>query len=124
MTVGVDEIMSGAESSIRLKRQAKIEAWRDGAAPERTEHTLYLGDARDMPEVREPVHLVVTSPPYFNLIDYDGGRQHLDGRVLREVDRRTLFPALPQPGDLGGGSRLGLGNLAEARIVRLHAKHR
>ena len=32
MTTGVDRIMSGAESSLRLKRQAKIEAWRDGAA--------------------------------------------------------------------------------------------
>ena len=59
MTVGVNEIMSGAESSIRLKRQAKIEAWRDGAAPDRTMHMLHLGDARDMSDIREPVHLVV-----------------------------------------------------------------
>lgn len=110
MTVGVDEIMSGAESSIRLKRQAKIEAWRDGAAPERTEHTLYLGDARGMPEIREPVHLVVTSPPYFNLIDYDGGRAD-DGQLggindyesfLDELDRvwRRCYDLLTSGGRL------------------------
>ena len=73
MTTGVEQIMSGAESSLRLKREAKIEAWRDGSAPERTLHAVHLGDARRMAEVREPVHLVVTSPPYFNLVDYDGG---------------------------------------------------
>ena len=73
MTTGVEQIMSGAESSLRLKREAKIEAWRDGSAPERTLHAVRLGDARRMAEVREPVHLVVTSPPYFNLVDYDGG---------------------------------------------------
>ena len=40
----------------------------------RTVHELYQGDARDMREVGgRPVHLVVTSPPYWTLKRYDGG---------------------------------------------------
>jgi DNA modification methylase len=40
-----------------------------------THHRVLLGDAREMPEmdVPESVHLVVTSPPYWTLKDYDGG---------------------------------------------------
>jgi modification methylase len=38
-----------------------------------TTHELILGDARSMPEVApQSVHLVVTSPPYWNLKEYDG----------------------------------------------------
>lgn len=37
-------------------------------------HDLYLGDARDLSMVDdESVELVVTSPPYFNLKDYENG---------------------------------------------------
>jgi modification methylase len=36
-------------------------------------HRLFVGDARTMePLGSEEVHLVVTSPPYFNLIEYEG----------------------------------------------------
>ncbi len=37
----------------------------------KTEHTLILGDSRDMKEVKdESVHLIITSPPYWQLKDY------------------------------------------------------
>jgi DNA modification methylase len=37
-----------------------------------TAHHLYLGDAREMPELHpESVHLVVTSPPYWTLKEYN-----------------------------------------------------
>lgn len=37
-------------------------------------HELYLGDARDLSMVSdESVELVVTSPPYFNIKDYENG---------------------------------------------------
>lgn len=37
-----------------------------------TEHTLNLGDARKLAWIPdESVHLVVTSPPYFNLKEYN-----------------------------------------------------
>src|SRR3990172_8371321 len=43
-----------------------------------TEHVVYLGDARDMSAVpNESVHLVVTSPPYWNLKPYESGEQQL-----------------------------------------------
>jgi site-specific DNA-methyltransferase (adenine-specific) len=39
----------------------------------KTRHELYLGDARDMKELADrSVHLVVTSPPYWTLKQYDG----------------------------------------------------
>jgi site-specific DNA-methyltransferase (adenine-specific) len=64
--------MSGGEPSLATKRLAKKAAWANGDAPKKTVHTIYQGDAREMREVSGPVHLVVTSPPYFNLIDYEG----------------------------------------------------
>ena len=65
--------MSGGEPSIEMKRLAKKLAWSNGAAPAETVHRIFLGDAREMaPIAGEEVHLVVTSPPYFNLINYEG----------------------------------------------------
>lgn len=69
--ISVKDVMSGAESPIELKRLAKQAAWANGAAPDSTTHRVYLGDAREMAEISAPLHLVVTSPPYFNLIDYE-----------------------------------------------------
>ena len=73
---------------------------------DRTRHEMILGDARDLSAIpTESVHLVVTSPPYFNLKAYAsgaGGRQL--GRIgdyetfLDELDRvwrecaRVLVP--------------------------------
>jgi modification methylase len=73
---------------------------------DRTRHEMILGDARDLRAIpTASVHLVVTSPPYFNLKPYGsdaGGRQL--GRIddyecfLKELDRvwreceRVLVP--------------------------------
>jgi len=85
----------------RLLREARWPAPYD-----RTRHEMKLGDARDLWSVRdESIHLVVTSPPYFNLKDYasDAGGAQL-GRVedyeafLGELDKvwreceRVLVP--------------------------------
>ncbi len=41
-----------------------------------TNHTVYMADSRIMPEVSdESVHLIITSPPYWQLKDYDDIRQ-------------------------------------------------
>ena len=90
----IEEVMSGGESSVELKQLAKATASAAGFRPDTTEHGVYLGDARDMREMSEQVHLDVTSPPYFNLIDYEGGDQvtgqlrNLDGyeEFLDEID--------------------------------------
>lgn len=41
-----------------------------------THHRIIIGDARDMREVAdELVHLIITSPPYWQLKDYGDERQ-------------------------------------------------
>jgi excisionase family DNA binding protein len=73
-SVTVDTILSGGEPSLEQKRLAKRIAWSNGDVPAETVHRVFLGDARKMRELAaEDVHLVVTSPPYFNLIEYEGG---------------------------------------------------
>ncbi|MFD1599342.1 DNA-methyltransferase [Halobellus rarus] len=53
-------------------------------------HDLYLGDARDLSMVDdESVELVVTSPPYFNLKDYENGTGGED--QLGDIDDYTHF---------------------------------
>ena len=88
--VSVEDIMSGGESSLELKRLAKAVAWANGSAPKKTTHRLFQGDAREMRELAEPVHLVVTSPPYFNLIDYEGDAKN---GQLGDLDEYTSFLA-------------------------------
>lgn len=42
----------------------------------KTEHTIIIGDSRGMKEVKdESVHLIITSPPYWQLKDYGSGKQ-------------------------------------------------
>lgn len=80
---------------MELKRLAKKLAWSNGAVPTETVHRIYLGDAREMQEMEgREVQLVVTSPPYFNLIEYEGESSdaqlgHLDSysRFLDELDK-------------------------------------
>lgn len=66
--------MSGnkREPSIEAKFMAKRRAWASKPPILKTTHWIYPGDARVMEEMgREPlVHLVVTSPPYWNLKEY------------------------------------------------------
>lgn len=78
-TPSIDEIMSGSEPSLEQKRLAKRIAWSNGEQPIETSHTIYRGDARRVRSfVPEEVHLIVTSPPYFNLVDYEGSKQGSD----------------------------------------------
>ena len=43
-----------------------------------SEHKYILGDSRAMKELPdESVNLVVTSPPYWNLKDYEGGSEEI-----------------------------------------------
>lgn len=66
------DIWAGGEPSIDQKRQAKKLAWSNGARPERTTHEIYLADARTADTLAQrDVHLVVTSPPYFNVVKYE-----------------------------------------------------
>jgi len=72
---------------------------------DKTAHRLHLGDARDLAWIPDAsVHLVVTSPPYWNLKKYAGGNQSQLGDIenyekfLDELDKvwahcaRVLVP--------------------------------
>lgn len=73
-----------------------------------TRHDLYLGDARELPEVApESVHLVLTSPPYWTLKEYrdsDGQLGHVADydAFLDELDLvwKRCFSALVPGGRL------------------------
>jgi site-specific DNA-methyltransferase (adenine-specific) len=64
------------EPNIETKFAAKRKAWAENPAILSTSHKIFLGDARSMLDLgSEPaVHLVVTSPPYFNLVEYPDTR--------------------------------------------------
>jgi DNA modification methylase len=97
-----------------------------------TSHRILLGDARRMNPVKEEsVHLVVTSPPYFDLVEYvDGSTQlghiHDYEKFLRELDKvwaecfRKLIP--------GGRLCIVVGDVCRSRrrfgkheVIPLHA---
>jgi len=118
----VREIMSGGEPPLALKRVAKKLAWSNGDAPKETVHRVYHGDAREMREIGgEEVQLVVTSPPYFNLIDYNAealeagqlGNLHEYDNFLDELDRvwRRCFDLLAP----GGRMCIVLGDVCVSR---------
>lgn len=67
------------EPSVRAKFEERDAAFAAGSPLLQSRHRLYLGDARDMAQAYAPVHLVVTSPPYWTLKQYagDGGPSQL-----------------------------------------------
>jgi DNA modification methylase len=62
------------EPTIEEKFKAKAEALANSPKILDTTHRIIFGDARVMPELTksQSVHLVVTSPPYWTLKEYDG----------------------------------------------------
>jgi site-specific DNA-methyltransferase (adenine-specific) len=92
----IDEIMSGGEPSIEEKRRAKKLAWANGDQPRETTHDVLHGDARRLDEiVDDPVHLIVTSPPYFNLVDYEDSDQG-DSQLGHREDYESFLDDLDQ----------------------------
>ena len=58
-----------------------------------TTHTLYLRDAREMDVIdNESTHLVVTSPPYWNLKEYPSRRGQLGSITDYELFLESLLP--------------------------------
>lgn len=132
--VTYEEILAGGEPTLDQKRLAKRLAWANGAVPSETLHDIYLGDARVLePVPAASVHLIVTSPPYFNLIEYEkstGDEQlgHIDdyARFLNEMNAvwRRCYEALVP----GGRMCIVVGDVCVARkrggrhhVIPLHA---
>lgn len=63
-----------AEPKVEDKFRAKEALFAKRPEILKSTHTVILGDAREMRALteRHPVHLVVTSPPYWTLKEYDG----------------------------------------------------
>jgi site-specific DNA-methyltransferase (adenine-specific) len=83
------------EPKVREKWALKKAAWANGCRPTKTFHKLIRGDARTLDDKPEgDLHLVVTSPPYFNLIDYRDSPKEVQlgaiddyGSFLDELDK-------------------------------------
>lgn len=120
--VGIHNL-NGREPSV----QSKMETHRRLLANRvfRTRHRIVLGDARRMSFLRdESVHLIVTSPPYFNLVKYENARAQLGdlgdyAAFLDELDKvwsecfRVLIP--------GGRLCIVVGDVCRSR--RRYGKH-
>lgn len=87
-----DNTPDGLQALLRANERLRQSPW---PAPfDRTSHQLHLGDARDLSWLKsESVHLVLTSPPYWTLKEYERGNGHQMGdiedydRFLAELDR-------------------------------------
>lgn len=91
-----------------------------------SEHELYRRDARELDIIdEESVELVVTSPPYFNLLDYedrDGQMGHIDDyerfhQMLDEVWSQCYDKLVP-----GGRMCVVVGDVLRSRSQ--HGRHR
>ncbi|WP_202880489.1 DNA-methyltransferase [Sinorhizobium meliloti] len=83
-------ILDDATADGLASLRAANEVFRQSAWPspyDKTHHQLHVGDARDLSWIRdESVHLVVTSPPYWNLKEYA-----LNDRQMGAIDDYELF---------------------------------
>ena len=71
-----DNTPEGLSALLEENRRVRERSW--PSPYHKTEHRLRLGDARDLSWIPdESVHLVVTSPPYWTLKDYE----HSEGQL-------------------------------------------
>jgi len=117
------------EAKVEDKFLAKQEAWARRGGVIKTTHQVYRGDAREMAglDPDTEVHLVVTSPPYWNLKRYADDRSgaqlgHIEGLgeflgELNKVWRRCFDMLVP-----GGRMCVVVGDVCRSR--RKHGRHR
>ena len=119
---------SRREAPLEKKFAAKLVAWAKRPEILKNHHEIFLGDARNLdlvPDEKE-VHLVVTSPPYWNLKRYHSDRAgaqlgHMDSREeflgeLRKVWRACYSRLIP-----GGRMCVVVGDVCRSR--KKHGRH-
>jgi len=115
------------ERSLAEKYAAKEAAWAQHTDLLETHHRLILGDARELTRhVREPVHLVVTSPPYWDLKEYAGDAGdaqlgHISGREGFLAELRKVWQACFDLIEPGGRLCIVVGDVCRSR--RHHGRH-
>jgi len=116
------------EATVAAKIEAKRRAWSNPAEVPATRHRVFLGDARNLARIlpHEQVHLIVTSPPYWDLKPYETAA---DGNQLGRIsDRERFLSALMEVwGDCfnmlvpGGRMCVVVGDVCRSR--RQHGRH-
>jgi site-specific DNA-methyltransferase (adenine-specific) len=81
-----------SELTIADKFRERDSAFAAGSSLLETRHQLILDDARSMSAVEGPIHLVVTSPPYWTLKEYAG--QAGDAQLGHREDYRAFIADL------------------------------
>lgn len=106
---GLGDLSDVQKAIPRIAKDPRLTRLIERALPQvPTTHHLYLGDARVMPSLQpESVHLVLTSPPYWTLKEYNKGPGQLGyvedyEQFLGELDKvwRRCFDALVPGGRL------------------------
>ena len=122
LALGIENL-NGREPSVKEKLRIHRELLERHTF--KTSHRILLGDARHMEAVKdESIHLVATSPPYFDLIEYEDGPSQIGHvhdyeRFLDEIDKvwkeslRVLIPS--------GRLCIVVGDVCRAR--RRYGKH-
>jgi len=84
-----DNTPGGLSALLRANSQYRTIPWPEPYC--RTAHRLHLGDARDLAWISdESIHLVVTSPPYWTLKEYE----HRDGQLGNIKDYENFLGEL------------------------------
>jgi len=82
-----DNAPGAPETLLALNSRFRRAVW--PAPYDRTQHTIVRGDARDLSWIDDgTIHLIVTSPPYFNLKPYE---TDADGRQLGRIGDYEAF---------------------------------
>lgn len=108
------------------KDEKELERIKDEVAARKSLHSILVGDAQDLSVIRnESVHLVLTSPPYWNLKEYNHHEEqlgHVDDyeQFLNKLDSvwRCCFDKLV----IGGRMIVVVGDVLLSR--RAHGKHK
>ncbi len=108
------------------KDEAELDQIRAEVADRRTVHTILVGDSQDLSVIPdESVHLVLTSPPYWNLKQYNSHKEqlgHIDDYSLFLDKLDTVWRQCFDKLVVGGRMIVVVGDVMQSR--RVHGRHK